>query len=82
LCACRAEGSGEEANGQHSFVSKVMSHVTFGFAAGCEGAVPDNRARLLPGYALGPGFARRIYWAKGRTKGLAQKCKWDLYGGA
>jgi hypothetical protein len=33
------------------------------------------------GYAPGLGLALRIYWAKGRTQGIAQKCK-RLYGGA
>jgi len=37
------------------------------------GYAPPKPARLFPGYAPGgSGFALRIYWAKGRTKGIAQ----------
>jgi hypothetical protein len=32
-------------------------------------------ARLFPGYAPGSGLALRIYWAKGRNKGIAQNLK-------
>ena len=39
------------------------------------GYAPPTAARLFPGYALGSGLALRIYWAKGRTKGIAQNVK-------
>jgi transposase len=59
---------------QISFASKVMGHLRFGFAAGCEAvATPRRTGQIIPGYAPGSGLALRIYWAKGRTKGLAQK---------
>jgi hypothetical protein len=52
-----------------------MGHVRFGFAAGCEaGLCPtDSSKAIFPGYAPGSGLALRMYWAKGRTKGIAQK---------
>ena len=61
-----------------------MGHVRLGFAAGCEAvAMPRPQlSRFFPGYAPGPGFALRIYWARGRTKGTAQNAKRHLYGGA
>ena len=51
-----------------------MGHVRFGFAAWmCGGGyAPPTAARLFPGYAPGSGLALWIYWAKGRTKGIAQ----------
>ena len=54
-----------------------MSHVSFGFAAGCAAVAMPRRQQqdYFPGYALGSGLALRIYWAQGRTKGIAQKCK-------
>src|SRR5436190_24120921 len=60
-----------------SFASKVMSHVRLGFAAGCEAvAMPrQQHPALFAGYAPGPGFALRILWAKGRTKGITQNVK-------
>ena len=39
------------------------------------GYAPPTAARLIPGYALGPGLALRIYWAKGRTKGRSPNVK-------
>ena len=46
------------------------------------GYAPPIAARLFPGYAPGSGLALRTYCAKGPTKGIAQKCKRQLYGGA
>jgi hypothetical protein len=46
------------------------------------GYAPPTAARLISGYALGPNLALRIYWAKGHTKGTAQRGKRHLYGGA
>jgi hypothetical protein len=43
---------------------------------------PATAARLFPGCARGKGLALRTYCAKGPTKGIAQKCKRQLYGGA
>jgi len=61
-----------------------MGHVRFGFAAGCEAVAMLRRQQ--PDYSRAtppdPGLALRIYWAKGRTKGIAQKWKRHLYGGA
>ena len=53
---------------------KVMGHVRCGFAAGCAAVAMPRRQQLdySPGYAPGSGLAHRIYWAKGRTKGIAQ----------
>ena len=39
------------------------------------GYAPPTAATLFTGYAPGPGLALRIYWAKGRTKGVAQNVK-------
>src|SRR6185503_585170 len=39
-------------------------------------------ARLFPGYAPGSGLALRIYWAIGRTQGIAPSSERYLYGGA
>jgi hypothetical protein len=36
---------------------------------------PAETGQIIPGYAPGSGLALRIYWAKGRTKGIAQKWK-------
>jgi hypothetical protein len=36
------------------------------------GYAPPIAARLFPGYALGRGLSAAIYWAEGRTKGVAQ----------
>ena len=36
------------------------------------GCAPPTTARLLPGYAPGPGFVLPFYWAKGRTRGIAR----------
>ena len=44
--------------------------------------MPRQNGQIIPGYAPGSGLALRIYWARGRTKGIAQKWKGDLYGGA
>jgi hypothetical protein len=46
------------------------------------GYAPPTAATLYRGYATGSGLARRKYWAKGRTEGIAQKCKGHPYGGA
>jgi hypothetical protein len=43
---------------------------------------PAETGQIIPGYAPGSGLALQIYWAKGRTKGIAQKWKGNLYGGA
>jgi len=43
---------------------------------------PALATRLSLGYAPGPGLALRIYWAKGRTKGIAQKIRRASHGGA
>jgi len=63
-----------------------MGHVRFGFAAGVGFAAVAMPRRHPPdyfrGYAPGPGLALRIHSAKGRTKGIAQKCKRQLDGGA
>ena len=34
-----------------------------------------QQSTWFAGYAPGSGLALRIYWAKGRTKGTAQRCK-------
>ena len=34
---------------------------------------PAETGQIIPGYAPGSGLALRSYWAKGRTKGRAQK---------
>jgi hypothetical protein len=36
---------------------------------------PAETSRIIPGYAPGSGFALGNHWAKGRTKGIAQKGK-------
>ncbi len=56
----------------------------FGFAAGCAAVAKPRRQqpdyfRAMP---LGWAWPSRTYWAKDRTKGIAQKCKRLLYGGA
>ncbi|HUS10904.1 MAG TPA: hypothetical protein VMZ30_10590 [Pyrinomonadaceae bacterium] len=45
------------------------------------GDAPPTAARLFLGYALRPGLVLRVYWAKGRTRGVAQTEK-AIYGGA
>ena len=57
------------------FALKVGRWCSFGFAAGCEAVAVPRRRRpdLFPGYAPGSGFAPRVYWAKGRTRGRAQR---------
>ena len=57
-----------------------MSHVRFGFAAGCEAvAMPRQQKDILfPGYAPGSGLALQIYWAKGHTRGKVQNVKASL----
>ena len=56
-----------------------MGNVRFGFAVGVGFAAVAMPRRQQPDYfqamPLVPGLALRIYWAKGRTKGIAQKCK-------
>jgi hypothetical protein len=54
-----------------------MGHVRFGFAVRCEAVAMPRRQPpdYFRGCAPGPGLALRIYSAKGRTKGIAQKCK-------
>jgi len=39
------------------------------------GDAPPTAARLFPGYARGFGLSPSAFWAKVRTKGVAQKCK-------
>ena len=39
------------------------------------GFAPPTAAKLFQGYASGPGLALWLYWAEGRTKGIAQERK-------
>jgi hypothetical protein len=54
----------------------------FGFAPGVGfrggGCAEQPASRLFQGYAPAPAEALRIYWAKGRTKGIAQNIKRPL----
>jgi hypothetical protein len=50
--------AGKHTNDKSGFGPRVMMHIRFGFAAGCEAvAVPRRQRRdLCPGYALGSGL--------------------------
>jgi hypothetical protein len=58
-----------------SFASKVIGHVRFGFAAGCEAVALPRRQPpdYFRGYAPGPGLALRIYWPKRPHQGHSPK---------
>jgi transposase len=56
------------------FASKVIRHVRLGFAAGCEAvAVPRRHGQIYLGAMPSFGLRPRVYWAKGRTRGIAQR---------
>ena len=42
---------------------------------------PADNSQMNWGYALGTGLALQIYWANGRTKGIAQNIKGTLTAG-
>src|SRR5436190_21911249 len=63
---------------------KVTRCLRFGFAVRCEAvAVPrrqhPDHYRAMP---LVRALPSASYWAKGRTRGIARKCKRHIYGGA
>ncbi|HEX9544208.1 MAG TPA: hypothetical protein VF955_03425, partial [Pyrinomonadaceae bacterium] len=58
--------------GNSSFVSNVMGQVGSALPPDVRRWLcPADSSQIIPGLCPGPGLALRIYWTKGRTKGIA-----------